>query len=71
MRSTRRRTNNAPDFMPLHGIDQVELWVDAKQPALIHTRLRIREAYNGLETGLASERRTSSSRAGPARLTGR
>src|SRR3954468_22449240 len=43
------------DFMPLHGIDHVELWVgNAKQAAHFYTRaFGFREiAYAGLETGL-------------------
>ena len=43
------------DFMPLHGIDHVELWVgNAKQAAYFYTRaFGFREvAYAGLETGL-------------------
>jgi 4-hydroxyphenylpyruvate dioxygenase len=43
------------DFMPLHGIDHVELWVgNAKQAAYYYTRaFGFREvAYAGLETGL-------------------
>src|SRR3954454_11395971 len=43
------------DFMPLHGIDHVELWVgNAKQAAHYYTRaFGFREvAYAGLETGL-------------------
>jgi 4-hydroxyphenylpyruvate dioxygenase len=45
----------AKDFMPLHGIDHVELWVgNAKQAAHYYTRaFGFREiAYAGLETGL-------------------
>ena len=45
----------APDFMPLHGIDHVELWVgNAKQAAHYFTRaFGFQEvAYAGLETGL-------------------
>jgi len=44
----------ATDFMPLHGIDHVELWVgNAAQAAYFYTRaLGFREvAYAGLETG--------------------
>jgi 4-hydroxyphenylpyruvate dioxygenase len=43
------------DFMPLHGIDHVELWVgNAKQAAYYYTRaFGFREvAYAGLETGV-------------------
>src|SRR3954466_12738551 len=43
------------DFMPLHGIDHVELWVgNAKQAAHFYTRaFGFREvAYAGLETGV-------------------
>ena len=43
------------DFMPLHGIDHVELWVgNAKQAAYFYTRaFGFREvAYAGLETGV-------------------
>jgi 4-hydroxyphenylpyruvate dioxygenase len=43
------------DFMPLHGIDHVELWVgNAKQAAFYYTRaFGFREvAYAGLETGV-------------------
>jgi 4-hydroxyphenylpyruvate dioxygenase len=50
------RTNGAkPDFMPLHGIDHVELYVgNAAQAAFFYTRaLGFREvAYAGLETGI-------------------
>jgi 4-hydroxyphenylpyruvate dioxygenase len=50
------RTNGAnPDFMPLHGIDHVELYVgNAAQAAFFYTRaLGFREvAYAGLETGV-------------------
>src|SRR5919199_6154232 len=43
------------DFMPLHGIDHVELWVgNALQSAFFYTRaMGFREvAYAGLETGV-------------------
>src|SRR4051794_33121159 len=43
------------DFMPLHGIDHVELWVgNARQAAHFYTRaFGFKEvAYAGLETGL-------------------
>src|SRR3954447_12697562 len=43
------------DFMPLHGIDHVELWVgNAKQAAHFYARaFGFREvAYAGLETGV-------------------
>ena len=45
----------AEDFMPLHGIDHVELWVgNARQAAHFYTRaFGFQEvAYAGLETGL-------------------
>jgi len=48
------QTAAARDFMPLHGIDHVELWVgNAAQAAYFYTRaLGFREvAYAGLETG--------------------
>ena len=47
--------HSTQDFMPLHGIDHVELWVgNAKQAAHYYTRaFGFREvAYAGLETGL-------------------
>src|SRR3954464_11962779 len=43
------------DFMPLHGIDHVELWVgNAKQAAYFFTRAYgfTEIAYSGLETGV-------------------
>src|SRR3954463_7558067 len=43
------------DFMPLHGIDHVELWVgNAKQAAYFFTRAYgfTEVAYAGLETGV-------------------
>src|SRR3954451_12609471 len=43
------------DFMPLHGIDHVELWVgNAKQAAYFFTRAYgfTEVAYSGLETGV-------------------
>src|SRR4051794_17081713 len=43
------------DFMPLHGIDHVELWVgNAKQAAYFFTRAYgfSEVAYSGLETGV-------------------
>src|SRR3954465_8326299 len=45
----------AGDFMPLHGIDHVELWVgNAKQAAHFFTRAYgfTEVAYSGLETGV-------------------
>jgi 4-hydroxyphenylpyruvate dioxygenase len=45
----------AADFMPLHGIDHVELWVgNAKQAAYFFTRAYgfTEVAYTGLETGV-------------------
>src|SRR5215212_3302275 len=45
----------AADFMPLHGIDHVELWVgNAKQAAYFFTRAFgfTEVAYSGLETGV-------------------
>jgi 4-hydroxyphenylpyruvate dioxygenase len=57
------------DFMPLHGIDHVELYVgNALQAAHYWTRaLGFTEvAYAGLETGCATGRRTCSSRGGSA-----
>ena len=47
--------HSTQDFMPLHGIDHVELWVgNARQAAHFYTRaFGFREvAYAGLETGL-------------------
>src|SRR3954453_2751601 len=47
--------HSTEDFMPLHGIDHVELWVgNAKQAAHFYTRaFGFREvAYAGLETGV-------------------
>ena len=47
--------HSTQDFMPLHGIDHVELWVgNAKQAAHYYTRaFGFREvAYAGLETGV-------------------
>src|SRR3954468_677607 len=46
---------DAPDFMPLHGIDHIELWVgNAQQAAYFYSRaFGFREvAYAGLETGV-------------------
>ena len=43
------------DFMPLHGIDHVELWVGNATAGglLLPRRARLREvAYAGLETGV-------------------
>src|SRR4026209_1271169 len=43
------------DFMPLHGIDHVELWVgNAKQAAYFYTHAYgfTEVAYSGLETGV-------------------
>jgi 4-hydroxyphenylpyruvate dioxygenase len=50
-----REDQHAGDFMPLHGIDHVELYVgNARQSAYFYTRaLGFREvAYAGLETGV-------------------
>src|SRR3954449_7604521 len=47
--------NETRDFMPLHGIDHVELWVgNAKQAAYFFTRAYgfTEVAYSGLETGM-------------------
>src|SRR5687767_6766178 len=47
--------HSTQDFMPLHGIDHVELWVgNAKQAAHFYSRaFGFREvAYAGLETGV-------------------
>src|SRR3954471_5364599 len=52
---TRRAPHLAADFMPLHGIDHVELWVgNAKQAAYFFTRAYgfSEVAYCGLETGV-------------------
>src|SRR3954462_9791974 len=52
---TRRAPHLAADFMPLHGIDHVELWVgNAKQAAYFFTRAYgfTEVAYAGLETGV-------------------
>src|SRR5215207_4380356 len=51
---TARRAAAADDFMPLHGVDHVELYVgNALQAAYFYTRaMGFREvAYAGLETG--------------------
>src|SRR4051794_41568858 len=52
---TRPAPHLAADFMPLHGIDHVELWVgNAKQAAYFYTRAYgfTEVAYCGLETGV-------------------
>jgi 4-hydroxyphenylpyruvate dioxygenase len=52
---TRPAPHVAADFMPLHGIDHVELWVgNAKQAAYFFTRAYgfTEVAYSGLETGV-------------------
>src|SRR3954454_21313676 len=52
---TRRAPHLAADFMPLHGIDHVELWVgNAKQAAYFFARAYgfTEVAYCGLETGV-------------------
>src|SRR3954452_4110160 len=52
---TRPAPHLASDFMPLHGIDHVELWVgNAKQAAYFYTRAYgfTEVAYCGLETGV-------------------
>src|SRR3954464_5883902 len=52
---TRPAPHLAADFMPLHGIDHVELWVgNAKQAAYFFTRAYgfTEVAYSGLETGV-------------------
>jgi 4-hydroxyphenylpyruvate dioxygenase len=52
---TRPAPHAAADFMPLHGIDHVELWVgNAKQAAYFFTRAYgfTEVAYAGLETGV-------------------
>src|SRR3954471_8072155 len=52
---TRPAPHLAADFMPLHGIDHVELWVgNAKQAAYFFTRAYgfTEIAYSGLETGV-------------------
>jgi 4-hydroxyphenylpyruvate dioxygenase len=52
---TAPRTAPAGDFMPLHGIDHVELWVgNAKQAAYFYSRAYgfTETAYCGLETGV-------------------
>src|SRR5437763_2246377 len=52
---TAPRPAPAGDFMPLHGIDHVELWVgNAKQAAYFYTRAYgfTEIAYAGLETGV-------------------
>src|SRR3954467_2284989 len=52
---TRPASRPAADFMPLHGIDHVELWVgNAKQAAYFFTRAYgfTEVAYAGLETGV-------------------
>src|SRR3954470_3018702 len=52
---TRPAPHLAADFMPLNGIDHVELWVgNAKQAAYFFTRAYgfTEVAYSGLETGV-------------------
>src|SRR3954462_4138936 len=52
---TSATTDRAQDFMPLNGIDHVELWVgNAKQAAYFFTRAYgfTEVAYSGLETGV-------------------
>src|SRR2546421_2343470 len=52
---TAPRPAPAGDFMPLHGIDHVELWVgNARQAAYFYTRAYgfTETAYCGLETGV-------------------
>src|SRR3954451_16161264 len=52
---TRPAPHLAADFMPLHGIDHVELWVgNAKQAAYFFSRAYgfTEVAYAGLETGV-------------------
>src|SRR3954452_16050396 len=57
MSTTQTAPRHAPagDFMPLHGIDHVELWVgNAKQAAYFYSRAYgfTEIAYCGLETGV-------------------